>query len=169
MIQLIPFNNKWKDFFNREKKMLLNVLKGQQVIEVEHIGATSVLLCETAGTIDLLCTIQNKYDLTTIKNLLVINGYQYIPSFSDLECFFFIRRNKKKQIVATIRVVEQASLIHKQMILFKYYLREKRSHVKSYNSFREALLKNCEGDPKKYREVKGNYIASILNDFCKVE
>ena len=168
MLRLIEFNDKWKDYFDLEKQNLLNALRGQKILSIEHIGATSVVLCKTCGTIDLLCVLHSKIDFITIKNLLCVNGYQYLASMSNDDCYTFARRNENKQIVAIIRVVEQASTIHKEIILFKGYLREKEKHVAAYNEFRKALLQQCGGNAKKYQEIKQNYIKSILHDFCEV-
>ena len=168
MLKLIDFNDNWKEIFLKEKEELLRALRGQKVLEVEHVGATSVVLCKTCGTIDLLCSIQSKLDFITIKNLLVTRGYQYLASLSTDDCYVYARRNEKKQIVSLTRVVEQASTIHKEIVLFKHYLREKEKHVRTYNQFRQALLQQCGGDAKKYQETKRNYIKSILNDFCEV-
>lgn len=169
MLKLIEFNDHWKDCYVREKRKLLATLKGQKISNIEHIGATSVVMCQTCGTIDVLCSIPNKIEFTTIKNILVANGYQYLASMSSDDCLVLARRNNNKRIVSLVRVVEHASKTHKEHILFKYYLREKESHVKIYNDFRKTLLLQCGGDAKEYQKVKKNYIESILHDFCKVD
>lgn len=169
MVKLVDFNNKWKDCFLNEKKILSHALKGQPVVEIEHVGATSVVLCKTAGTIDLLCSIQNKLDFITFKNILVRKGYGYVASLSNEDCYVYVRRNSKQQIIATVRVVEHASLTYKKIILFKYYLREKISHVKAYNELRQTIIDNKDGDAASYYKIKVNYIESVINDFCKVD
>lgn len=168
MLQLIDFSDKWKDYFAKEKQILLTALHGQKVLKIEHIGATSVVLCKTCGTIDLMCTIPSMIEFITIKNILCTRDYQYLPSMSTDDCYTFARRNENKQIVCTVRVVEQASRIHQEIILFKAYLREKEKHAIAYNEFRKTLLKQVGGDAKKYQETKKNYIKSILHDFCEV-
>ena len=168
MLKLVDYCDSWKDAFQNEKKILLLALRGQKVLEVEHIGATSVVLCKTCGTIDILCSIVSKYDLETIKNILTTRDYQFLKSQSTDDCYVFARRNQKNQIVALVRIVEQASKEYKEIILFKHYLREKEKHVLTYNQFRKALLEQCGGDAKQYQQIKKNYIESILHDFCEV-
>ena len=168
MLKLVDYCDSWKDAFLDEKKKLLAALHGQRVLGIEHVGATSVVLCKTCGTIDIVCLIPSKYELETIKNILSTSGYQYLKSMSTDECYTFARRNEKKQIVALIKVMEQASKIYKEIILFKHYLRERESHVLTYNQFKKALLEQCGGDVKQYQKIKKNYIESILHDFCEV-
>ena len=168
MLRLVDYCDSWKDAFLEEKKRLLIALHGQKDINVEHVGATSVVLCKTCGTIDLMCAIPSKYELETIKNKLTSRGYQFLSSMSTDDCYSFARRNENKQIVALIKVVEQASKLFKEAILFKGYLREREDHVLTYNQFRKALLEQCNGDVKQYQKIKKNYIESILHDFCEV-
>lgn len=168
MLKLVDYCDGWQKIFLEEKKKLLVALHGQRVLGVEHVGATSVVLCKTCGTIDILCLIPSKYELETIKNILSTRGYQFLKSMSTDECYTFARRNEKKQIVALVKVIEQASRFYKETILFKHYLREKEKHVLTYNQFRKALLEQCGGDVKQYQQTKKNYIESILHDFCEV-
>lgn len=169
-MKLLKFSNNWKHFFASEKEHLLKALKGQEITNIEHIGATSVVMCETAGTIDLLLTIPNGIDFVTIKNILVRKGYKFIENKSDyLNIMYFVRRNAKGCIVATLRVVEHGSKMHRSIIAFKYWLQEKRLHVNKYNDFRRALIEKVGDDISLYQSTKNNYIESILNDFCVVK
>ena len=168
MRQLLPFSNNWKDYFAQEKALLLRALQGQKVSKIEHVGATSVVLCGTAGTIDVLLGIPNSLDLITIKNILVRKGYRFIEGQSDyLNMLFFVRRNQNNQIVATIRVVEYGSDVYNRIMAFKYYLKERDANVKTYNDFRNALLEKTNGDMPQYQKVKQDYIESVLHDFCE--
>lgn len=167
MKNLLPFDNKWKEFYAYEKALLLHVLKGQKIVNIEHVGATSVVMCGTCGTIDVLCGIQTSLDFITIKNILVRQGYTFIENQSDyLSHLLFVRRNPNKQIVATIRLVEYGSDVYNRIMAFKYYLKERDSNVRKYNEFRSALLEKYNGDMSQYQIVKSDYIESILNDFC---
>ena len=123
MPNLLPFDNRWKKYFAKEKELLSKALVGQKINSIEHIGATSVVMCGTYGTIDLLLAIPSYLDFLTIKNLLDKKGYEFIQRGSLLEELFFVRRNEKKQIVATIRLVEYASQKYKEYETFKIYLK----------------------------------------------
>ena len=170
MVKLIDFNNNWKFFYQQEKERLSKILASQEVCEIEHIGATSVVLCKTGGTIDILCTIQDKIEFFTVKNILVKCGYDFIDHLSDINnCLFFVRRNKDKQVVCTIRVVEQASDEHAKYIGFKQYLMASAMNVKKYNEFRATLIDNVAGDSKQYQQIKADYLESIIRDYCQIK
>lgn len=168
MPNLLPFDNRWKKYFAKEKELLSKALVGQKINSIEHIGATSVVMCGTYGTIDLLLAIPSYLDFLTIKNLLDKKGYEFIQRGSLLEELFFVRRNEKKQIVATIRLVEYASQKYKEYETFKIYLKANPNNVKKYNEFRQQLLNVCDGEVKRYQEVKANYIEAVLKENCEI-
>ena len=167
---LLNFNNNWKIYFERERDYLIAALGSIKYENIEHIGATSVVLCKTAGTIDLLLSIKNKIDFITVKNVIIRKGYQVIENLSNYDKeVFFVRRNKYGKIVATIRLVEYCSDEYNRIVSFKYYLRQSEQHVKRYNDFRETLIKKCGRNYKKYQSVKADFIESVLNEFCVIK
>ena len=169
MGRLVKFNNNWKQMFKSEHDMLLDALGDFKVENIEHIGATSVVLCDTYGTIDLLLSIQSYLNLVMVKNILIQKGYEYIPHLSDdMKDIFMIRKDKDGRIVATIHIVEYASVRYQEYLLFKYHLRE-GSNALRYNETREAMLENCNGDIKEYRKQKSEYIRYILTNFCRTK
>ena len=161
MTTLRIFDDNWKFYFKKEKEKLLELLKKQKISSIEHIGSTSVVMCKAAGTIDILLSIPDKIEMFTIKNILVANGYKFIDSRSDMDCFMFMRLYNGN-VVCTIRLVEHASELYNNIMLFKHYLRSNRMNVKKYNEFRETVLAKFNGDGKRYYEEKVNYITNKL-------
>lgn len=169
MDKLIQFNNKWKNMFAIEQDMILAALGDYKIEKIEHIGATSVVLCGTYGTIDILLSVQDRMNLVVVKNILVGKGYEYVAHLSDdMKDIFMIRKDDKGRIVATIHIVEYASVTYQEYILFKFHLREGNNAIK-YNKTREAILEKCDGDHKEYRKQKAEYIRYILANFCKTQ
>ena len=162
MIRIYKFSEQWRGYFEKEKAILLNALKGYKIDKVEHIGATSVVLCNTAGTIDLLLSIPSKMDMFTIKNILLRQGYLYNDSMSNNDVFLFYRKDKNNNVLSTIRLVEFASETYNNIKLFKFYLKEKDEHVIKYNEFRYSLATTCHGDYAEYEKGKKAYIESII-------
>ena len=171
-MRLIDFNDDWKEYFKSFEEELLVLFMGQKVNTIEHIGATSVVLCGTAGSIDILVSIPDAIEFITLKNILLKRGkgYSFVVSRSDyLNHMFFIKRNKKHEIVATIRIVEYASDEYNRIKGFQQYLKQKSDHVIKYNEFREVALNRCGGNNKKYQLAKENYIKEIVETYTKVQ
>ena len=153
MFRFYKFSESWSAFFQKEKAILSNALSDQKISKIEHIGATSVVLSNTAGTIDILLSIPSALDLFTFKNLLSVRGYFFVADKSSNTVFFFLRRDENGHIVATVRLVEFASDDYNKFKLFKFYLKEKDEHVLKYNDFRYTLAVNCNGDRQEYAKL----------------
>ena len=169
MIQFYKFSERWHLYFEREKRILSNALEDQRYVKIEHVGATSVVLCNTSGTIDILLSINSELDFFTIKNVLLRKGYSFVKDKSNSHIFFFFRRDENKKIVATVRLVEFAGEEYNKIKLFKYYLQEKNEHAIRYNELRNSLAINTHGDRKEYEKGKIAYILSILESNCKAQ
>ena len=167
MFRFYKFSENWRQFFQKEKAILSNALSDQKISMIEHIGATSVVLCNTAGTIDILLSIPSDLDLFTVKNVLSIRGYIFVEEKSTTTTLFFLRRDENGHIVATVRLVEYASDDYNKYKLFKFYLKEKDSHVTKYNDFRYTLAVNSKGNHQEYEKGKAAYIESILENCSK--
>jgi len=161
---LKKYDDRWPILFKEEKDSLIEKLKPFKIEGIEHIGATSVLLCKTAGTIDIMVALQSKMDLLSVKNYLCKNGYEEIPHLNKRNCLFLVRRNKSKQIVSTLRLVEYASDEYIKIVSFKQYLKGHKKYRNKYNEFRKTLLEQEDMTMFKYNQIKANYICSKLEE-----
>lgn len=167
--ELKPFDDKWKICFRIEKDLLLQKLTPFDVFNIEHIGATSALLCDTLGTIDILVSLNDYSDLITVKNFLNVRGYEAIEKACTPNCMFLVRRNEKNDIVATIRIVANGSKSYLKLQAFSEYLKQNKNNALRYNAFRKELLAQCGDNLKAYARIKGNFIESVLEEHCKFE
>ena len=166
MGRLTKYNRKWPLLFEKEKNLLKKALRDQKIEKIEHIGATSIERCDTLGTIDVLISVRSFLDFVTIKNVLVKKGYQYIANKSDdLKDMFFIRRDEKNQIIASFHLVEYASKLYQEYLLFAFYVKEGRNAL-TYNKIREDILEKYQGDLKQYQKEKAEYIRYVIDNFC---
>ena len=171
-MKLLDFNDNWKEYFNSFEEELLVLFKGQKVNTIEHIGATSVVLCKTAGCVDILVSIPSAIDFVTLKNILLQNGkgYSFVVTRSNyLTQMFFIKRNKKHEVVATIRIVEYAGETYNRIKGFQQYLKQKMDHVIKYNEFKQIALDKYRGNNLGYQKAKENYIKEIVDSFTKIQ
>lgn len=161
VIDFKKYSDAWPYFFNKEKDRLVRLLKPFKYSSIEHIGATSAIHCDTAGTIDGLLSIPNKLDLITFKNYLSANGYEAVENRCTADCVLMYRRNSNGGVVFTLRIVEYASKTYNVIKAFKYYLKENVTHAYNYNNFRQEALYHSKCI-KDYNKLKTDYIKSII-------
>lgn len=159
---------KWSDAFNQEKINLKFIL-GDIKVSIEHIGATSIPVCMSAKNVDILLSINDIIDATTVQNLLCNREYRLVPQYSDVDCLVLVKKTKVLGYGITLRIMQYASQRYNEFKAFKTYLMEDRSRVRAYNRFREELLKKCGADFETYRLTKQNYIEGIVKENFRFE
>ena len=91
IVELHPYNPEWKDEFDKEKKYLLNMLKGYDVL-IEHVGSTSIEGCSAKPVIDIFIGVKSLEYAETLKPLFLEHGYIYKINVPN-EVYFKKRNN----------------------------------------------------------------------------
>lgn len=165
---LTKYNDRWFKCYEKEKELLESKLANFHVASIEHIGATSAVLCDTLGTIDILVGIDDIVELDTIKHHLKHNGYDLIKNASTRTSLYFVRR-EEKGIVCTVRVLVNGSKQYQYILAFRNYLRANKYRALRYNEYRKTVLEGCKGNLAVYAKFKANFIQSIIEEFCVFE
>ena len=150
---------KWDKAFASERDNLLFCIPNIK-INVEHIGATSVPNCRSFRNVDILVSVHNFVDISTVAMLLLSKEYREIKE---------IKKQKVYGCGITVRVVEYASMIYRRIMAFKQILRSSFDRAIKYNQFRETLFERYHTDINKYNEAKYDYINSLIDERYKFE
>lgn len=165
-MELLRFRPKsWHQAFLSEKNTLYFYLP-QFKMNVEHIGATSVPNCRTFRNVDILISVPQLEDISTVAMLLATKGYKVVDD-SNYECIVLVKKATVYGERITVRVTEYASLIYRRHILFKTYLENSYDNVQKYNIFRDHLFREVRGDMKRYNEAKIEYINNHIDEMFK--
>ena len=81
IVELENYNEKWKKEYEKERDLLKNVL-GDRIIEIEHVGSTSIVGLKAKPVIDILIAINSLEEIEEIvpHNLLGVNVISIISS-----------------------------------------------------------------------------------------
>ncbi len=75
IIEVVDFQSSWADDFNREKALICNALSQENVVEVHHIGSTSVEGICAKPIIDILLEVKCLSELDEQSYLMESLGY----------------------------------------------------------------------------------------------
>ena len=158
----------WSKIFVAERDNL-HFLLPQFRFNVEHIGATSVANCRSFRNVDILVSVHNFVDISTVAMLLLSKEYREIKEMSTIDCVVLVKKQKVYGCGITVRVVEYASMIYRRIMAFKQILRSSFDRAIKYNQFRETLFERYHTDINKYNEAKYDYINSLIDERYKFE
>lgn len=74
------YNKDYPKLYEIEKKLLVNILK-DNLVEIYHIGSTSVEGLKSKPIIDILITVNSLNDVDSHKKDFVNIGYEYMGEF----------------------------------------------------------------------------------------
>lgn len=148
------YNKLYPKIFNKEKNNLNKIIK---ILKIEHIGSTSIKDLGGKGVIDIIVLV-NKKDLSkTIKTILE-KKYEQKPSHDKNRLFFTKIENKHR---FHLHLTSKKDLFN-QAIYFRNHMKKDKIDRNYYEGLKKEALKICKGDGSIYRELKNDYIKSII-------
>ena len=88
IVELAEYNLNWKKEYEKEEKLLKEVL-GERIIEIYHIGSTSIEGLKAKPIIDILVIISSLDEITEIEEMLKPYDYENRGNHGILDrCFF---------------------------------------------------------------------------------
>ena len=154
---LVEYNDEWPMLFEEEKARLLNH-GGELVVEIEHIGSTSVPGLTAKPIVDILLGVRKLDDAVELIESFSLMGYKYAPQHED-------RLPERRFMSRTgfhLHMTESGNLFWSKHVFFRDYL---RAHTKARNEYAQLKLKLAEkyrNDRSTYTDSKAGFINSVL-------
>jgi GrpB-like predicted nucleotidyltransferase (UPF0157 family) len=160
-VKIIKFQHSWFDNFRFEMQRI-QVIFGSGLIEIEHVGSTSIMGMDAKPTIDMLA------GLTSLKSNLFYDGrmsklgYQFRPDHP------VAGRLHYANIQNNVRLFNLSLCVHRKSfwynhILFRNYLRSHPEIVQDYCKLKHYLALRHPNDTVLYTFGKNQFIKKILN------
>jgi len=163
-VKLLPYNSKWKEYFETEKDLLLKKFPGV-FLEISHGGSTSVPGMKAKPIIDMFVALGQLDDYKKVKNELEELGYEYrgeegVPGRQLFAKGPPERRTHNLQL--TTKDNEQWT---NHILLREYYIKHP-DVMRKYESLKETLAEKYPNDRSSYSKGKNDFVNSVLKK-CK--
>ncbi len=154
---IVPYNNQWEDKYLKEKNSLLDLL-GDKIINIEHIGSTSVKGLSSKPIIDIVTIIKNFEPAKNFNKILKDLGYKFHSSSTERH---FYRKGEPISYHLSIAFSNKGGFWVRQ-ILFRDYLRKNDDAREEYQKLKKRLLKNDPTGVNDYFAGKDVFVKKIL-------
>jgi GrpB-like predicted nucleotidyltransferase (UPF0157 family) len=161
-----PYSKIFPELFQKEKERIIPHLKG--VVSIEHIGSTAVPGLGGKGIIDIAIAV-NQADMdSTCKDLQTL-GYDYRPTFSTQDRFYFVIYLPDKEEDTRryhIHLTYPKNKEWEELLRFRDYLRSHPQALQEYANLKQQAASEANNDGKRYRKLKEpmfKQISSIIN------
>lgn len=163
-IILVPFNHQWNELYKLEATRILKKL-GTQIIEIQHIGSTSIPDIYSKPIIDIMIGIENlESPELAIKDLIEL-GYQYLGNANVPGRLYFRKRNPYSYNIA---LCQYQSEIWINNLLFRDYLIKYPDTAQTYSLLKKSVFDSGVDTLLNYSEMKHPFIDEMIKK-AKIE
>ncbi len=169
-----PYSSIFPELFNKEKDRIAPHLK--KALAIEHIGSTAVCNLGGKGIIDIAIAV-NKEDMDATSQQLQRLGYEFRPTFSTPDRFYFIiylpgpeEGNRRYHVHLTY----PESSDWKGFISFRDYLRTHPEEMQEYAEMKKQAAREANQEGNLYRKIKEpifqkiNALIDKTDDFSEI-
>lgn len=155
LIRIVEHEPAWADAFRREADRLRGAL-GACVLDVHHIGSTSVPGLAAKPVIDILVEVRSLGELDATDAAMTILGYRAKGEngISGRRYYTLGGAARTHQVHAFVRGDESV----RRHLAFRDYLRTHGEVSDEYARIKKAAAEACGGDAEVYCGMKGGFI-----------
>ena len=160
-IRIVNYDPQWPEFYRDYATDIVRVLDGQ-ISKVAHVGSTSIQGLGAKPTIDISITVKDinaEQIIEQMRNL----GYNYNSSYEKEMPFrrYFVMKEGDKHLVH-VHIVPINNQFHRDMIVFRNYLRKYRDIRDEYHLLKTRLANKYKENRTGYQEAKSEFIQNML-------
>lgn len=159
VIKLIPHAPEWEEVFIEEKRRIKEKI-GDIVLDIEHVGSTSIKTICAKPIIDIGISIRKYEDGFECVKPLENLGYLYKGECGVPGRHYF--RTNNDIVKFHISMFPVTSEEWKDHILFRDYLNQNPDVARKYEELKFKLMNEFAGDRVRYTESKDPFIKKVL-------
>ena len=164
-ITLVAYDPRWPELFEREAKRIRSVL-GNRVLQLEHVGSTSVPELCAKPIIDMLLVVADSSDEPSYVAALEAVGYTLRIREPD---WFEHRMFKGPDTDINLHVFSEGTSEVERMLRFRDWLRANDTDRDNYARVKRKLAQHVWRHVQNYADAKTSIVQEIMNRANAVE
>lgn len=157
-LQLSPYEPNWSRLFLAEKEQML-VCLGNHILNVQHIGSTSIPGMPAKPILDIGVAVTNFEEAAVCVPLLEQLGYSYKGENGIARRHYFVKGNPRTH---HLHMLEVTSADWKHHLLFRDYLRSNPKVAQAYADLKQTLALQFANNRDAYQVGKESFIQTVL-------
>lgn len=160
---LVPWTTEWEKDFLLEKKRIQAAI-GNYIVDVHHIGSTSVKNLSAKPIIDIAIELNDFEDGHQCVKPLEELGYSYkgINVLPERQYF-----NKGEPRTHQIHMYQRDNRFLLEQLNFRDILRGNETARNQYKKLKQELASASRGNKYKYAEAKTDFVKSVIDRMYK--
>jgi GrpB-like predicted nucleotidyltransferase (UPF0157 family) len=158
-VKLSPYTDEWKLLFEEEKATLLTAV-GSYILDVQHVGSTSIPGMLAKPIIDIAIAVLDFEEAKVCIRPIEALGYEYKGEFGIPLRHYFVKGDPR---IFHIHICEINSLEWQDHLLFRDYLCQHPNVAREYAELKKQLASKFPQDRTAYLDGKALFIQRVLH------
>jgi GrpB-like predicted nucleotidyltransferase (UPF0157 family) len=159
-VEVLSHDPRWRHDFEKEKS-LITVALGQNLVEMYHIGSTSIPGIFAKPTIDILLEVNSFEYLETEPSPLARIGYEAMGEFGIPGRQYFRKTNAQGVRTHHVHAFESGHPGIARHLAFRDYLVAHPAEAQTYSTLKQVLANEYPNDIQSYMDGKDAFIKEI--------
>ncbi|MEG2656868.1 MAG: GrpB family protein [Clostridium sp.] len=159
-VMLYPYSEEWSMLFEKEKINIYNCIK-EYVIDIQHVGSTSIKGMYAKPIIDIVVAIKNLEDGFKLIDDIESIGYHFKGSLGKSNRFFFWKGNDKSN-THNLHIVQHGDKNFDNLILFRNFMSNHCDYREEYCRLKLDLANKYKEDRDAYTKSKTKFIVNVI-------
>ncbi len=159
-VKLLPYDPVWVELYKKEEKLLRSAL-GKIVLEIRHIGSTSIPGAVAKPIIDIAVGIKDLEKARKCIGALKKIGYILKHDAKEHKRYFFLKE-KEGEITHHLHIEKLGSDVWNRQVIFINYLKKNKEALDRYNKFKIELAEKYKNNRKAYVAAKVKFIDDMI-------
>lgn len=160
MVKLVAHHPRWAEYFRKEKQLLFKML-GEKVLDIRHIGSTSIPGIPAKPVLDILAGVKMLADVEAFAQDLNRIGYQDKGDGGVPGRRYFVKGTEAKR-THHLNFCELNSFFWRSHLAFRDYLEQHPEIAKEYSVLKRELADRFPNDRGAYTAGKEEFVRSVL-------
>ena len=156
-VRLSDYDENWIQMFEDETRLLKDVF-GDEIIEFEHFGSTSVPGMKAKPVIDMMCLVKDIKRIDALNEQMSSFGYDVAGEWGIQGRRLFRKGGENR--THHIHIYQYDNLQIQRYIIFRDYLRTHPNEVEQYISLKENLAQRYD-DTVFYSKEKKPFVKEL--------
>ena len=159
VVRLAPYTTDWERLFEEEKTRLQSAI-GEHVLDIQHVGSTSIPGMTAKPIIDIAIAVESFEAAYVCVEPMERVGYEYAGEHGIPRRHYFVKRNPAT--THHVHMLEQQSHEWENHLLFRDHLRGHAEAAEAYAALKTRLAKELPRDRDAYTNGKAPFVERIL-------
>lgn len=157
-VQVVAYDENWVRLFQQEAEKLKQIF-AEELIEIHHIGSTSVPELRAKPIIDILPVVRRIDRVDTYNSQMELIGYECMGEFGISGRRYFRKGGDNR--THHVHVFEYKDRNVLRHLEFRDYLRSHRNDATRYSSLKSELARRFPDDIQAYMDGKDALVKEI--------